>query len=240
MPLSAITVSIVSHGQNKLVNHLLSDLARHCDPSLRLIVTENVPDEEPLNFAGAFKRIVNDQPKGFGANHNRAFLLCETPFFCVLNPDIRLASDPFARLVRLLDDERIAAAGPLVRNPKGDVEDSARVFPTPAILLKKLFVAPGGPDYPIDTGPLNVDWLAGMCILFRSAAYRAAGGFDEKFFLYYEDVDLCRRFHASGYGVWYEPRAEVIHDARRASRKNLRPMFIHIASVMRYFLHPRT
>jgi hypothetical protein len=63
------------------------------------------------------------------------------------------------------------------------------------------------------------------------------GGFDERFFLYYEDVDICRSLGLAGYGAAYVPEVTVIHDARRASRRNLRLMAIHAASAIRYLTH---
>src|SRR4051812_701659 len=115
-----ITVSVVSHGQNALVNALLRDLDRHCG-AIKLLVTENIPDRIPLSRPGVANRI----PKGFGANHNAAFRRCDSAYFCVCNPDIRLASDPFGALLAALEQERVAVAGPLVRAPSGAVEDSA-------------------------------------------------------------------------------------------------------------------
>jgi GT2 family glycosyltransferase len=125
-------------------------------------------------------------------------------------------------------------AGPLVRGPGGAIEDSARRFPTPWRLLKKAFVERRAPDYPVDRGAQDVDWIAGMFMLFRSEAFRAAGGFDEAYFLYYEDVDLCRRLRRTGGKVLYQPQAEIMHDARRASRRDPRLALHHARSVLRF------
>jgi GT2 family glycosyltransferase len=122
-----------------------------------------------------------------------------------------------------------------VRSPAGAPEDSARRFPTALSLLRKAFFGSRGPEYRSDGGPLAVDWIGGMFMLFSAEAYRAAGGFDEAYFLYYEDVDICRRLTRSGKRVIYEPRAEIIHDARRASRRNLALAGHHIASILRFF-----
>jgi GT2 family glycosyltransferase len=73
-----------------------------------------------------------------------------------------------------------------------------------------------------------------MFMLFPSEAFRAAGGFDPRFFLYYEDVDLCARLRTLGYACVYQPETAVIHDARRASRRDLRLMGIHAVSALRY------
>lgn len=230
----AITLSIVSHRQNALVNQLLEDLQRHCRTPLKLVLTQNVPDD--IGFLSAAEVIVNRSPKGFGANHNAAFRRCTTEVFCVLNPDIRLANDPFPTLQAALSQPEVAAVGPLVLDADGKPEDSARRFPTMRSLTKKLFSGKPGPEYAHNEGAQAVDWVAGMCIAFRSEAFAKVGGFDERFFLYYEDVDLCRRLRAAGFGVVYEPGAKVIHHARRASRRNLRYMAIHASSLLRYLL----
>ncbi len=232
-----ITLSIVSHGQNALVNQLLEDVQRVCAGRVALVLTQNVPDAvlfATANLDCPAEVIVNPERKGFGANHNAAFAYCRTPYFCVANPDIRLPADPFATLISDFSGKTVAVAGPLVRNPAGAAEDSARRFPTAGSLLKKLFAEKREPDYPTDRGPLEVDWLAGMCMLFRSDAYRSVGGFDEAYFLYYEDVDICHRLRLSGAAVLFDPRAEVIHDARRASRREPRLALHHLASIFRF------
>jgi GT2 family glycosyltransferase len=232
-----ITLSVVSHRQNALVNHLLEDIQRHCADRVALVLTENIPDPTPLatgNLSSPVERIANDRVKGFGANQNGAFKHCRTPWFCVVNPDIRLQSDPFSSLLAKFDDPAVAVAGPLVRSPAGAAEDSARRFPTAGSLLKKFFAETKTPDYPTDRGPMEVDWLAGMFMLFRSDAYRSAGGFDEAYFLYYEDVDICHRLRLAGAAVVFEPRAEVIHDARRASRRDARLALHHLSSILRF------
>lgn len=230
-------MSVVSHGQARLVNQLLEDLGHYCPTPIALVLTQNV--DEPDRFATDRLRvpaevIVNAAPKGFGANHNAAFTRCRTPFFCVANPDIRLGADPFPALLDALADGRSGVAGPVVRAPDGGIEDSARRFPTPGILMGKVFGGRRGPDYPTDRGTIAVDWVAGMFMLFRTDAFAAARGFDEAYFLYYEDADICRRLRSAGRSVIYVPGAEVVHDARRASRRDLRLALHHAASAWRF------
>ncbi len=230
----SIALSVVSHAQNRLVNQLLDDLAQLHPTGLSIIVTQNVPDADALAAGQCAEVITNDRPKGFGANHNAAFRRCSSPYFCVVNPDIRLDTDPLPELVRVLRPAHRGVAAPRVCDPEGRTEDSARRFPTVARLTRKLVSAAGGPDYPVDRGPLEVDWVAGMFMLFRSDAYREVGGFDERFFLYYEDVDICRRLRSRGLRCVYQPETSVIHDARRASRRDPRLMTVHAASALRY------
>ncbi len=233
--MSAITLSVVSHAQNWLVNALLTDLVQLCEHELAIVITQNVPDRDALTAPPGAEVIVNGRPKGFGANHNAAFQRCRTPYFCVVNPDVRLNMDPFPALLWALEARaKAGAAGPQVCDPDGNTEDSARRFPTVLRLLRKLLPGARGLDYPAAGGPTAVDWVAGMFMVFRSEAFRAAEGFDERFFLYYEDVDICRRLGLFGYETVYVPEATVIHDARRESRRNPRRMATHAASLLRY------
>lgn len=237
MPGREITLSVVSHGQNALVNQLLADVQRHGAGSVSLVLTENIPDPVSL-AAGSLscpaEIVRNDHARGFGANHNAAFGRSRSRFFCVANPDIRLASDPFGRLVQTAHDTAAGVVGPLVREPAGGIADSARRFPTAGLLLRKLLGSVPPLDYPVDRGPVDADWVAGMFMLFASDAYRLVRGFDEAYFLYYEDVDICHRLHAAGRKVIFDPGAEVTHDARRASRSNPRLALRHAASALRF------
>lgn len=234
-----VSVSIVSHLQCALVAVLLKDIATHCDMPLEVIVTLNIP--EPLLFdPGAFPfpvRIVsNPVRKGFGANHNAAFRIASGEHFCVLNPDIRVDANPFPPLINLLANHSVGVAAPLIVGPAGGMEDSARRFPTPAAILAKAIFGTRGPDYRIGSELLYPEWVAGMFMLFRPEVFRDVDGFDENFFLYYEDVDLCWRLQRKGLKPVLLPAVRVMHDARRTSHRNMRYMLWHGRSMLRFFL----
>jgi len=234
-----VSVSIVSHGQAGLVGNLLADLARCNGVPLEVIVTLNV--DEPLHFAQGdhpFPLLVirNPQPKGFGANHNAAFRHAKGRFFCIVNPDVRLPGDPFPTLLITLADDRVGVVAPLVRSPDGETEDSARRFPTLLFLVRKALGRTRKLDYEIADLPLSPDWVAGMFMFLRSETFAEVGGFDERYFLYYEDVDLCRRLRRQGYDVRLAPSVVAVHDARRESRRSLRHLRWHLASILRFLL----
>lgn len=234
-----ISISIVSHLQESLVRELLNDLMRHCEQNIRIILTLNL--SETLSFMTddyPFPiRIINNQyPKGFGANHNQAFKCCDTPYFCVLNPDIRLREDPFKRLLTELEEHSAVLIAPKVINSLGSIEDSVRTFPTPLSILKKLLVKKFSADYATDKIIVNPDWVGGMFMLFRTDAFRQIGGFDERYFLYYEDVDICRTLHQNGENIIYTPNTAVIHEARRTSHKSVRYLLLHLSSMLRFFI----
>jgi GT2 family glycosyltransferase len=231
-----VSVSIVSHRHGALLRELLRDLER-C-PRIEVLLTLNV--EEPLafdphGFGFPLALVRNARPRGFGANHNAAFARAAGDCFCVLNPDVRFDTDPFPRLRAVLQDPAVGCAAPLVLSPAGAVEDSARRFPTPARLLARALARGARPEYETGTGAFSPDWVAGMFMMFRSDVFRAIGGFDERYFLYYEDADLCARLRAAGYDVRLDPAVRVVHAARRASRRNLRHLGWHVASALRFF-----
>ncbi|MDH5666811.1 MAG: glycosyltransferase [Nitrospira sp.] len=236
-----VVVSVVSHGQGELVRDLLTDIAARCKGNIRVVLTINIPEELPFDSnANAFpiEVIRNERPKGFGANHNQAFRWVSGDYFCVVNPDIRLHDDPFEVLIRCLQETRSSLAVPVVINQDGELEDSVRPFPTPVHIVQKVFGFKGAGQYAPSDRPLHPDWAAGMFMLFESAAFQELGGFDERFFLYYEDVDICARLRLSGREITLCSGAKVVHAARRESHRNLTYLQWHMASMLRFFCSP--
>lgn len=240
----SIKCSIVSHRQGRLVAGLLDDLAKlHGELALTVVLTLNVPETLPFDakdYPFPVRLVSNPRRRGFAANHNAAFGL-ETgaaEFFCVLNPDVRLRGNPFPPLLACAGDERAGVVAPAVFDGAGRPQANARPLPTPLSILAKAFGA--GDPLPLAAGEPcgDVDWVAGMFMLFPSRAFAAAGGFDERYFLYYEDVDLCCRLRLSGRRVLHAPAAQVVHDAQRASHRHPAYFLRHAASMLRFFLSP--
>lgn len=232
----SIRLSMVSHGQARLANQFLQDLAGTPEVD-ELVVTENIPDAPLLLPPGLIARTQrNPSPMGFAGNHNQAFEGCTQPFYCVANPDIRLSSNPFPGLLAAMQDPSVGLVAPLVLGPTGQPEDNARRFPTPWNLALKLAGVDDGRCHLTPQSLARpVEWAAGMFLLFRTEAFRDVGGFDAKFHLYYEDVDICARLWKSGWKVMCDPGVTVVHEAQRASRHNFRYMRWHAASMARYF-----
>ena len=235
-----IIVSIVSHGHGAMVADLLSDLAGFAAPGLSVVLTLNVPENLPALPAGLPVSIIrNDAPKGFGANHNAAFRVVSGDYFCVLNPDVRLPANPFPALALLLDAPRAGVAAPLATNAQGQLEDSARRFPTLGRLALKFFNMLAGrrpsSDYEAQGRLIEPDWTSGLFMLFKTAGYEAVSGFDERYFLYYEDVDLCARLRLAGFRVLVDPAVRVVHEARRNSHRDFRHALWHAKSIVRFF-----
>lgn len=237
-----ISVSIVSHGQGALAAALLDDLAMYCaDTPMEVLLTLNLAEQLPFDlnrFPFPVLKIENLRPLGFGANHNQAFVRSSGNFFCVLNPDIRLSHNPFPALLAVFDDSAVALSAPCVLSPAGLPEDSARDFPSPMVILLKALRLGRGRPQTIGVNSMSPDWVAGMCMLMPSARYRQMGGFDTRYFLYYEDVDFCARLRLADLQVTVTPAARVIHAAQRASHRNLRYLLWHLRSITRFFCSP--
>lgn len=233
-----ITISIVSHGQGGLVGMALNDLAKFTgEISFEVILTKNIPEELPFSladFSYPIRVVENSLLKGFGANHNAAFRFAQGDFFCVLNPDIRLTMNPFPTLLDLIHHSDVGVVAPRVVNNFGQREDSERRFPTPWELMKK--IAGGKSAVWSDAHPVSSpDWIAGMFMLFPRSVFEELHGFDERYFLYYEDVDLCARLALAGYKRLVCSDVTVVHDARRSSHGNLRYAAMHLKSIFRFF-----
>jgi len=202
----------------------------------RIIVTLNIFEQIYFPINSRVVVILNSKPNGFGFNHNRAFSFCNTEFFCVLNPDISFLNNPFSKLIELTTSD-IALSAPIVKNLNGEIEDNIRKFPTPiTILLRQFRLFKKEYSYCEGSNNFHPEWVAGMFMLFRSSIYETVGGFDELYWLYVEDVDICTRIWVNGFKVLACPNILIFHDARRASRSNIQHLRWHFWSLFRYFV----
>jgi N-acetylglucosaminyl-diphospho-decaprenol L-rhamnosyltransferase len=225
--------------QMDLIDNLLHDINKHCRASsLEFILTLNLDEPLPLEldtFWFPIQIIRNTKPLGFAANQNQAFSHAIGQFFCVMNPDIRLNEDPFPALLTCLQDSNVGVVAPVVLGEDGEMEDSARYFPTPFKILCKAFGKCKGSDYVVRNESIFPDWVGGMFMVFPSHIFKQLNGFNQKFFLYYEDVDLCARLRLLDYEVVLCPTARVVHQARRSSHQDFKYLRWHMASMMRFF-----
>lgn len=231
-----ITLSIVSHGQGLLICDLLKDLA-NLKQSFEVIITVNIPEDESVfqGFSFPLHIIRNPIPKGFGENHNAAFEYSSARWFAVVNPDIRIKLFSFDALLSPMRQKSVAAVAPIVYSAYGEIEDSARRFPTIFRFAKRVLLRHRKSDYEVQSEPYRVDWVAGMFVLFRREAFRQVGGFDSRrFYMYLEDADICYRLGKDQWQILVNPQVQVVHMAQRASRRNLKHMRWHAVSAIRF------
>lgn len=238
----SLTLSIVSHGHGPLLSRLLDDLSLL--PSAKcahVVVTLNRCEEVFDARAWPALDILvvrNADPRGFGANHNAAFGRFKTAWFAVLNPDLRLGDDPIPMLLqRAAATPAAGVIGPRIVDSSGRLEDSVRGNLTPLALARRAWARVRGhrrlQGLDLVHAQPGFYWIAGMFMLFPAAAYRAVGGFDERFFLYCEDFDICARLRRAGYDILIEPGAAAVHDAQRDSGRSLKHLRRHLESLLR-------
>lgn len=224
-----VTVSIVSHGQLALIRPLLIQLDRYSHASVeRVILTLNIPEADVLGEATwrfPVERIENPAPRGFGGNHNQAFKRCTTPWFLVLNPDIRLDNDVLApMLASALPDSGLMT--PRIMEPGKTAPEQHRAIITPLEILTRR-----RPGYIKPTVPA---WIPGLFMLFRTEAYAAVRGFDERrFFMYGEDFDICARTRLAGWQLQVAEDLIAHHDAQRASHASRQHLYWHVTSLLK-------
>lgn len=227
-------VSVVSHGQKLLVQALLNDLARSSAHVVsRVVLTLNQPEEPPQAPAGgwpfALHVVRNPSPLGFGTNHNRALAGATEPFVCVLNPDVRWhGNEPLGPLVQAAAQAGVGCSYPVQVDEAGRLQDSERALPTPMALLRRRL---------LHRKETRVDWVNAACLVLPLQAWRAAGGFDESYFLYCEDVDLCLRLRLAGWTLMRAP-VQVVHAGQRDSHRRWRHLRWHVQSLLRLWRSP--
>ena len=185
-------------------------------------------------FAPHARLLRNGENQGFGRGVNQGLAATSAPLVLIMNPDCRLGAGALAILRSELErHQRCAMVGPRILNPDGSVQGSARGDPDmltglfgrtsalqrllPWLTLSRRNVVA---DAAIASGAESavVDWLSGACVLARRSSLEAVRGFDRRFFLYWEDADLCRRLRAAGYHVRYVPGASATHRVGHSSR----------------------
>lgn len=230
-----ITISIVSHNHGDMVNQLVGQLLKFPLIS-KIIITHNLPEYAGYESDSRVRYLSNVEPIGFGANHNKAFKHSTTTYFVILNPDVVIPCDPFPALLKSFQEsDDVAIVAPLALNPEYIPDDNWRKFPTILSLSNKLINGYKG-TYNISEyqSCFLIDWASGCFLLIKSTAFCAVNGFDETYFMYYEDVDICYRLGLSGYKIYACPQAKFIHDARRTSRRSIRYMNWHIRSLVKF------
>lgn len=237
--MAPITLSIVSHGHGRIVENLLNDLIQVAEVE-RIVLTHNIPEPDTgisTSLQSRITQVTNTRPKGFGANHNAAFQYCDTDYYCVVNPDVRLLDNPFPALLEAAADPDVAMVAPMAVDESNSKQDTARHYLSlHKILMRKIRARKNDYEFEFGDAPVRPEWVSGMFMLFKTDAYKAVNGFDESYFMYCEDTDICGRIWKEKRAVVLNPKARVVHVAQRASHNSFRHLFWHVSSVLRFLL----
>jgi GT2 family glycosyltransferase len=232
------SIVIVNYNSDRYLCQCLASSARHA-PGAQVIVVDNASADAstrcPGIASGEVQLLKNRTNVGFSRAANQGIVAATRPLVVILNPDCVIGPDGLDVLAEELSlHPECGVAGPQIRNDDGSVQGSARGDPTlftgffgRSSLLTRLFPrsrfarrnvrtdadrARNGQSY-------RVDWVSGACMMTRRETIAAVGGFDEAYFLYWEDADLCRRVRTFGSTIRYVPAAVVVHSGAGSSRR---------------------
>ena len=231
-----VTISIVSHNQSGMIQLLCADLSE-LGHNISLIITINsghVPNVDVSKFNNV-TFIKNTSPLGFGHNHNNAFLNCNTEVFIVCNPDIRVNKDNLYKILFKYNDlSRNSVWGPILLE-HGEQAENGRNFPTFLNMIRRFINLESRTRHEHNSGIIKVDWIGGMFMVFSKYNYSLVSGFDQdKYFMYLEDVDICKRLALNKVSVYLNTEITVNHDAQRNSKKNIQHFYWHFISLIKF------
>jgi len=237
--MAKLVAVLVNYNSDGELRRALESIAREAGSEWEGVVVDNASidgsERVALDFP-AVRLLKNGENVGFGRGVNQAIAATTSDYVLVMNPDCQLSVGALTPLIALLDaDATCAVAAPQILDPDGTPQGNARGDPdmltglfgrTSALrrMLSGLSVARRN-VVPATTrrqdgqdAAITVDWVSGACMLVRRSAVVAVGGFDERYFMYWEDADLCRRLRQHGSIVCYVPAVTAVHRVGQSSR----------------------
>ncbi|MDR1089425.1 MAG: glycosyltransferase [Coriobacteriales bacterium] len=245
-----ISASIVTYDSEREIVPLLRSMQRYLDLSnLDVFIVDNASTDNTVKAIEATAPwatlIVNSYNRGFGAGHNQVLEALKSEYHAVINPDIEFLEDTIFELAQFLDDNPgVVMTAPRVLNPDRTEQKLPKVQPEPRYLIARRFEGSNrradelAAEYTRSDedfiGPVPIEHASGSFFMIRTAVFKELNGFDERFFLYFEDNDLSLRASELGEIMFY-PGTQVIHGYARESRSNARAFVAQIQSMFRYF-----
>ncbi|EIY8172749.1 glycosyltransferase family 2 protein [Vibrio parahaemolyticus] len=238
-------VSIISHGHCGVIESITNLEA--ILSSFKVVIKSNKPGDDFKKYCAYnnFHWLDGDYFLGFGENNNYVFEYCnkslgmsDDDYFIILNPDVFVTPDSLCCLIDEMSScsSKLSTINLFRDFDKNITDNSIRKFPrlsdffssyigfgNSTIINKKM----------IDS-IIEVDWAAGSFLAFKASHYRELNGFNEQYFMYCEDIDICYRSALLGERVSYHPQITAIHDARNANRKISKHLFWHVKSVFKF------
>jgi GT2 family glycosyltransferase len=246
-----ITASIVLYNENleeltKTINSFLNVPLKN-----KLYLIDNTPE---MRFKNTFNQdnieyIAIGENIGFGAGHNIIIdkIKNTSNFHLILNPDVYFEKNVIPNLIgKLKKDDSLAMIAPKVLFPTGEHQYSCRRYPNFSELIGRRFtflkpffkstISKGQYKDKDLSNPFYAEYLAGCFHLYKTDDFISIRGFDERYFLYMEDVDICKKIDNLGKNKLYYPKEEIRHVLKQGSSKSIKLLIRHSSSAIKYFL----
>ena len=242
-----ITASIVVYKENFKVLEKAIDSFLGSPLSKKLYVIDNSPLNEFKNKIqnDSVEYIYSNKNLGFGKGHNSILhkLTSKNKYHLILNPDVSFHPEILEKLVlKMESNEPLSMIAPRVLNTNNELLYTARRYPSLFELIFrflgifKKFTTTGEYKNQNHKQSFSPDFVQGSFMLFKTEDFLRLKGFDNRFFMYMEDVDICKRIDQLGKIKLFYPKVEITHTHRKGSSKELRLFFIHISSIVKYFM----
>ena len=220
-----VVVSVVNHCTRDLVVAAVDSVKRHPPSrhSYEIAVLDNASDDGSVEALAArhpdVRLIAASERRGFGANHNAVAGATESTYLFVFNPDAEVVAGTLDLLLDYLDEhDEIAAVAPALVAPDGRPQENAWRLPSiPGVLMGAFTLGRYSPSVSNRRTAGSVGWVSSCAMLLRRTSFERIGGFDERYFMYAEDMDLCRRLRDAALDVHYVPAARVVHRGQQAT-----------------------
>ncbi len=249
-----LSIVIIHYNTSEDLGRCLGSLRRYppsCDHAVTVV--DNASTDPGLDAVRAehpeARWLMNERNAGYSRGANQGMAEADADYWLILNPDIVIRPGALDALLAFADrTPRAGIVGPQLLNEDGSVQESCRRFYTFAtLLMRRTIVGKIWRNTDIVDRHLmrdfdhasnrTVDWVLGGCMLVRREAVERVGPMDERFFLYFEDVDWCTRMGRAGWDVVYTPEASFVHRHRRESAKGVtgRSFWLHLGSLFSFF-----
>lgn len=252
--MSKLSVSIVAYNDYSDIIHAVKSLEEYTSRSIdkKIYVVDNscrLNDEKQKKFMNAITKysdvtyIDAKSNLGFGKGHNLVLKRLDSEYHCIMNPDILFCEDAFSSIIKYMDENPdVGMVIPNITDAIGGRQLVYRKEVTIGDMFIRMFCKKIFPKRVADhtlqdqdyTKPFQVPFGQGSFLVIRTELYKKLGGFDDHFFMYLEDADLCKRVNAES-KLMYIPDATVIHKWKQESHKSWKLFKIHVASMKYYF-----
>lgn len=243
-----LSVSIVAYNDEEDVKNAVESILRWTPDfiSMTIYIVDNSTKENTLKELESKPNVVyisTGKNLGFGGGHNVIIDKLDSKYHAIVNPDILLKEDAFSKIVSFMDETNCGMCVPRITDEEGNLLKVYRREVTVFDMFIRMFIKGGFKkrrayhtmqDMDYDK-PFQVPFAQGSFLVIKTDLFKKLKGFDERFFLYMEDADLCKRVNNVS-NLLYFPGTSVIHKWEKGSHKNLALFKLHVSSMVKYFL----
>lgn len=242
-----VSLSVVTYNNEECICRMLDSLYKHTKGvPFQLYIIDNCSTDNTINIVkdrNDISLIQNKKNLGFGSAHNKILDRLDSKYHVIINPDIFIDCDVIKAIADYMDiNEDIGIISPMVRYPDGSIQKLPKRHPEFKFLLSRRiplsFLKKYRDEYEMAERQadetFDIEFASGCFMFIRTELFKRVGGFDERYFLYFEDADLSRSIRKIA-RIQYNPQFGVFHNWERGGAKNLRLFFLQVRSMFKYF-----